>query len=107
MENDRVRQVAAAIVGILIIVVLVLLARWTGDQIRERFLTPKPAVVNNQPVSPSPVVNSPETISVETPSSTLSAIPETGPADFGYFLLGLGFITGSFLKLRAVLDRTG
>ncbi len=107
MENDRVSQAVAAIVGVLVIVVLVLFARWTGDRIRERFLAPKPSVVTTKP-QPVTVTETPkmedQTLPAATYSGTVSTIPSTGPADFGYYLLGLAFLAGTFLKLRISID---
>ncbi len=98
METDRVRQIAAAIVGILVIVVLVLLARWTGDKIRERFLTPKPAVVSQ----PAPIVQIPKEENKVLTSATYSAIPSTGPNDWAYVALGTMAILGfGFLKFAS------
>lgn len=101
MESDRVRQIVAAIVGIFVIILLVLFARWTGDKIRERFLTPKPVTKIAQTVPTSVEPTQPEV----SPASTVSAIPSTGPADFGYYLLGLSFLAGTILRLRTVVDK--
>ena len=103
LTMDRSRQIAAAIVGILIIVVLVLLARWTGDRIRERFLTPKLAPVVAPKTTPIiiPPVEPQTNVTIRT--ATYSAIPATGPADFGYFLIGLFFLSG--LSLSALSRR--
>ena len=74
------------------LVVIVLLARWTGQQIRKRFLTPRPPVVTNIPpeenreASPSSLIT--------TTTSTVSAIPSTGPADFGFVIMGFVFVSG-------------
>lgn len=95
---ERGRQVAAAIVGIFVIIVLIFLARWTGDRIKEKFLVPKPAVVTQIKPAPVETATNPQV----APVSTVSAIPATGPADFGYFLIGLMFLSGLSIKF---LDR--
>lgn len=95
METDRVRQVVAAIVGILVIVALVLLARWTGDRIRERFLAPKVP----SPVQVTPVEEQEKPAATGTNTATYSAIPATGPNDLGYALLAF-LALGGILSLR-------
>lgn len=93
---ERSRQIVAVIVGILVIIALVLIAKWTGDQIREKFFAAKKTPVVTQPVeSVKPVVPAePAVVSVATPS----AIPATGPNDWVYVasvtvaVLGLSFL---------------
>ncbi len=100
--NDRVRQIVAAIVGIIIIIALILVAKWSGDRIREKFLAPKPPVVVNQTVElPQPTPTPLPTPAVQGTYTT--TIPATGPNDFGYFLIGLSFLSGaSILTLAKV-----
>ncbi|MCL4397691.1 hypothetical protein M1403_01540 [Patescibacteria group bacterium] len=94
--EERARQAAAIIVGIILLVLVVLLARWTGERIRERFLTPKPPVVTSTPpeentesATPSSLLNN-----GGSKTSTVSAIPSTGPEDFGYLVMGLVLVSG-------------
>lgn len=91
---ERVRQITAVFVGILVIVVLILLARWTGDKIRERFLSPKPVVVTK----PASIVQTLKEENKVLPAATYSAIPSTGPANFGYFLIAMFFLSGLVIK---------
>lgn len=92
MENteatDSGRKVVATLVGIVMIVLLVLTAKWTGDQIRNRLARPQPIAVVEQ--TPTGDLLGDET----TKTATYSAIPATGPADLGYVLLGLSALTG-------------
>lgn len=93
---ELARRIAALIVGVIIVILVVLLARWTGERIRERFLTPKPPVVTNVPpeeereATPSSLISEQD----KTSTTTASAIPATGPADLGYFFMGLIFLSG-------------
>lgn len=87
------RKVIAALVGILVIIVLVLLARWTGDQIRNRFFAPKPIVQiipESQP-APQPEVYNPNK------TATYSSVPATGPADFLFPVITLLGASGTFV----------
>ena len=91
---EEVRKVLAVVVGILILVAVVLLARWTGEKIREKFLVPKLPVVitntvENPEAAPSTLLNT-----QNNPTATVSAIPSTGPEDFGYLAMGLVFVSG-------------
>ncbi len=92
---ETARKIAAVIVGIFILVLIVLAARWVGEQIRERFFTPKPVVVTTPaptlPVTPTPIT--------EIPGATPSAIPSTGPNDLGYLAMSLMLFGGSSLIL--------
>lgn len=98
---ERARQIAAVFAGILVIIVLIVMARWTGDQIKQRFLTPKMATeaaslqAENMSQSPAPAEPTAGSNTV-TPSpsqanktATYSAIPSTGPEDIGYFFLAI------------------
>lgn len=95
MESSR--KVLAGIMGILVIVVLILLAKWTGDRIRERFLKPKTpvAVVTTQPVKTDNLLGDTTTDN----TATYSAIPSTGPNDWLYAVAGIMFISGVVVKL--------
>ncbi len=108
---DLVRKVAAAIVGLIIIIILVLLAKWLGDRVRERFFPQKNSTANVQVIPPevnAPTTNSPAnsknstnpTSSTNTASptsgsvSTVSAIPATGPNDWNYLILAVLALSG-------------
>lgn len=91
MENtettDSGRKVAGALVGIILVVLLVLAAKWTGDQIRNRLVKPQPiAVVEQTPTG--------SLLGDNTKTATYSAIPATGPADLGYAFLGFLALAG-------------
>lgn len=101
---ERARQIAAIIVGILLIIVLILVARWTGDRIREKFLTPKaPSLVETTKTSPvyQPVPAAQEQTLSNPSGSSLSAIPSTGPADFGYLVIIFLLLGGTVSKALA------
>lgn len=92
--SDTIRKVVAAIVGLIVIILIVLLAKWLGDRIRERFFENNPPVVETIP---------PEDSNESTPSGkpiydpktgTYSAIPATGPNDFGYAMIGFLAVAG-------------
>lgn len=88
-ESDWTRKVLAALVGLFVIIVLVLSAKWVGDKVREKFFTPKGPTVNSQ------IIPVEDNTAQETGNqSTASAIPKTGPADVGYFVMGLLFLGG-------------
>lgn len=96
------RKVIAVIVGILVIIALVLLARWTGDQIRNRFFAPKPVVQVIPPEEPAP---QPQTNTGNTQgnggntlgsnTATVSAVPATGPEDAIYPIFAFLFLSGA------------
>lgn len=86
-ETDSGRKATAAIVGILLVVLLVVAAKWTGDKIRERLTKPKPIAVVEQ----TPADN---LLGEKTKSATYSAIPETGPNDWLYAVVGLMLVSG-------------
>lgn len=92
MENAR--KIAAAVVGILVLVVVFFLAKLAGDQIRQRFLKPKTPV--SVTVNTKPVVNESNNLLNEKPeqTATYSAIPSTGPNDWIYVVLGFLFVSG-------------
>jgi len=86
---ETAKTIAAVILGILILVGVVLLAKFVGDKIREKYLTPKTVVTD---IAPTPNLIVPE----EMPkTATYSAIPKTGPREFGYFLIIFLLILGS------------
>lgn len=96
---ETARKVAAAIIGVLVIILLVLFARWLGEQIRDRYFAPKPTVTVKQIIPPEvgeiPVRPSGTVVTqAGTGATMVRTIPSTGPNDFGYFLIGLAFISG-------------
>lgn len=92
--TDFGRNVVAAIVGIILIVILVFAAKWTGDQIREKFSKPKP-----EPVIVSQQIPSDSLLTDKVKKTvTYSAIPETGPNDWLYAVVGIMFISGLGIK---------
>jgi hypothetical protein len=103
MENDRLRQILGAIVGIFIIIVLILVAKWAGDRIREKFLAPKPSVVDQTESMPSQAIPTPTPVPTPAVKGTYSStIPATGPSDFLYPLLGLFLASGFVLRKLTV-----
>lgn len=89
---DRKQKVAAGMAGAVVIILLIILAKWTGDQIRGKFLTPKVQT----PSVASPVKLEPTTTARET--TAYSTIPETGPKDL--FLLVAGSFIGAWALWR-------
>ncbi len=101
METSR--KVAAAVIGLVIIIGLFFVAKWTGDQIRNRFLKPKaPAVVVT--TIKTPTTKSDNLLGEKaTNTATYSAIPKTGPNDWIYLVFALSFVSGlTFLRLTRV-----
>ncbi len=91
--------------GILVIVVLVVLARWTGDRIREKFLTPKP-VIETQTTQTNQTAQTTQNVAQEPPKvSTYSVIPSTGPKEEAYLLFAFLAVSGiASLKLARRLS---
>lgn len=86
---SSLKNIIAAFLGILMLILVILAARWTGERIREKFFKPKniPSVVVQKPrEKPQPTV-------------TVSAIPKTGPNNFNYYLLMVVFTSGLFCLL--------
>lgn len=93
METGR--KVVAAIVGIIVIILLVLLARWVGDQVRQRFFSSN-TVINEQTVQVPQAIPTTDLIVDRnaTKSATLSAIPATGPVETFYVIASFLALTG-------------
>ncbi len=87
---ETLRKIIAAIVGILIIIAIILLAKWVGDQVREKFLTPKSTVTVQQT---QPTEN-PTVEATSSSTATYSAIPQTGPKEESYALFAFLAIAG-------------
>ncbi len=90
---ETTRKVLAIVIGLLIIVAVVLLARFVGDKVREKFLMPKPVAKVSQ-VVPAEQAEAPQVMMTANKSATYSAIPATGPESFGYLLLAILFLGG-------------
>ncbi len=88
------KNILAVILGILFLIFVVLLARWAGDKIKERFTTPKTVVVTNTS-APVVVVEPPPTA---TYSAAISNIPKTGPVEIFYVFSGLAAVSGIALR---------
>ncbi len=88
---ESARKIIAVVIGIAMLIFLVLVAKWTGEKIRERFFTPKP-IITNQILPQQPVIVE------DAPVATYAAIPKTGPAETGLILLGF-LLTGGLSSL--------
>lgn len=86
-NSDLVRKIVAAVVGLIVIIAIVFLAKWLGDLIRTRFIDNKTPKVET---TTTPSTNATDSGTV----STISAIPATGPNDSAYLMLGLMAVTG-------------
>lgn len=93
---ETARKVAAVLVGVLVLVVVVLLARWVGEQVRGRIFTPKTVVTAPAPTAPEVTTEKPSLLTEEQKQATVSAIPKTGPVDFLFPLIGLAMFSGVF-----------
>lgn len=90
---EGTRKVLAVVIGVIILILVVLVAKWVGEQIRQRFLTPKPPV--SAPAPQVPEIPEETTPLLPTPPmATISAIPRTGPEDAGYLIIGFLFLVG-------------
>jgi len=86
----------AAVVGLVVIIAIVFLAKWLGDLIRTRFIDNKTPKVET---TTTPSTNATDSGAVNPTNttyniSTVSAIPATGPNDSAYLMLGLMAMTG-------------
>lgn len=86
--SDTGRKIVAALVGVVLIVLLVIVAKWTGDQIRSRLVKPQPVAVVEQPVSENLLGDN------TNQTATYSAIPSTGPNDWLYAVSGIMLVSG-------------
>lgn len=86
------KNILAVVLGILVLILVVLLARWVGDKIKERFTTPKTVVTTNPPVETVPNTTTTNPEASPTPV-TYKAIPKTGP-EFVYLFTGLSTLAG-------------
>ena len=85
---ETVRKLTAAIVGIIIIIAIILLAKWVGDRVRERFFQPRqPVVIQQQTPKQTQDADSAKT-------ATYSAIPSTGPKETAYLLFAFLAVSG-------------
>lgn len=87
---DLLKKIFGFVVAALILVAVVLAARWTGEKIRERFLSPtKPPVTIYQPGN-TPANSSGD----QSKTATYSAIPQTGPESFGLIMAAVSALGG-------------
>jgi nitrate/nitrite transporter NarK len=87
---DLFKRVLGLVVAALVLVVVVLAARWTGEKIRERFLFPaKPPVTVYQPGN-----SQNNSSSEKSKTATYSAIPQTGPESFGLVMAAVSALGG-------------
>lgn len=105
---ETLKKVVAAIIGIIIIIALILLAKWLGDRIRERIFPAKTEtqtvteVTQPNVVKPLPTRIKAGTVVANNPKlATISATPATGPADTMFLVLGLIAFAGATTKFLA------
>lgn len=96
-RSDLVRKIVAAVIGLVVIILIVLAAKWIGDRVRERFfpggLTPTPTpVITVTPVPSGYVTLTPSGGPTAVP--TYSRIPATGPEDYAYIVVALMALGG-------------
>lgn len=108
---ETLRKIVAAIIGILIIIALIFLAKWLGDRIRERVFPAKTetktVTQTTQPnvIKPLPTRAQPGTTVKNAKLATISATPATGPYDAVYLVLGfvaLAGLTSKFLSNKVI-----
>ena len=86
---ELLRKIFAALIGIIILILVVLVAKWTGEKIKEKFFSPKtPSVIE--------VENSTEgsNLVINKNKETYTSIPQTGPELFGLVALGFSAVGG-------------
>ena len=87
-SSDLLRKIVAAVIGIIVIILIVLAAKWIGDRIRDRFFPSSPTPTSTPTVTQLPT-------NIATPTITPPGqIPSTGPMDIGYVLIGLSALGG-------------
>ncbi|MCL4390480.1 MAG: hypothetical protein M1484_00310 [Patescibacteria group bacterium] len=95
---ETLRKILAAVIGLLIIIALIIAAKWTGDQIRQKFFTPKTPTMVEQTVPAQQT----QPLAQNSPTATYSAIPSTGPREDAMVLLVFfalaGVVTLRFAK---------
>jgi len=90
------KRIFAILVGVLILVAVIFVARWVGEKIRENFLKPAtPQVV----VLPPDNTNSLTTDLTNTnpggnKTASYSAIPKTGPEEMGFVMMAVSMFGG-------------
>lgn len=94
---ETLRNILAAVFGIIILVFVILLARWTGEKVRERFFTPK-QIVTVQETTPPSLMDQKTDDKKPSTTSSVSTIPSTGPAEAIYLLSGLVAVSGIVLR---------
>jgi hypothetical protein len=114
---ETLKKVVAAIIGILIIVALILLAKWLGDRIRERIFPAKTETQTEAQVTQPNIVKPlpsriksgavvPNTVTVNNAKlATISATPATGPNDMIFVVMGfiaVAGLTSKFLANKAI-----
>ncbi|MBI3559122.1 hypothetical protein HY085_01885 [Candidatus Gottesmanbacteria bacterium] len=90
------RNIIAAFLGILMLILVILAARWTGERIKEKFSQPKnitSVVVQKSQSKPDP-------------TASISAIPVTGPNNLNYYFLIVVFTSGLFCLLTTLRIKT-
>lgn len=102
---ETLRKVLAAIIGLIIVIAVILLAKWVGDQVRLRFFTPKTVSnvqITTPVVSPAPSKTTENAGQVQTgmPATT----PATGPNDWIYVAVAFLFISGLAIVKFTPLD---
>lgn len=106
---ETLRKVLAAIIGLIIIIAVILLAKWVGDQVRLRFFTPK-TVSNTQITTPAnnqvPAKQTETTSQSQTGTQTTlpATTPATGPNDWIYVAVAFLFISGLAIVKFTPLD---
>lgn len=94
LTMELLRKILAILIGILILIGIVLLAKWVGDRVREKFFTKKTSVVQVIPPEDVPT----ESRSTGSNTATYSAIPTTGPNDILYVVVGMAGLVGVVVK---------
>ena len=101
METGR--KILAGVVGVFILITAIFAARWTGEKIKENFLTPKLAktATTTTTVTQIPAEQNPNLLAQEPKKTTVTVIPQTGPENFGYYFLSIVFAFGVLLLDKA------
>ncbi len=103
---ETTRKIIAAIVGIIVVVILILLARFVGDQVRQNFFKSTPTVAEQTIIVPTakptselvePTLDT-DLVANETSGKGkgkgATTIPATGPREDAMLAMGLIFLAG-------------
>jgi len=98
---DTAKKILLIALGLVLVIAVLVIATWLGSLIRSKYLVSKPLVnmplIETNPAPQESLLEPDKTSSV--PGAT--TIPQTGPQDLGYLIMGLLLVTGVTTLRRA------